>query len=362
MTETHYHIPIRFQDGVRWIARIYRLNVCSPPKPIRQHYMRSESATLVFLEETSLPTPKVHYWTTETNSPFGVGLILVDDMPGKPIEWRAATEDQKLYVMDQLADIFIELAGYPCNCIGAFYDPGTSLINQCADPLVIDVSEEVIGVYGPFYSARAYHTTALQLILDGIDYGEMYETRAEQAYLITLFLQDLAHYHMPFSRHDDEEFFIQFPYSRAEHILVDDNFKITGIVNWDMVQAVAPGSAFRAPQIMLDFQDLFRGDGEPSDAEEAFAHRLELKLRPDIAYHVRRGRLLYQLDVCIHLLPHDPVLFDLVFQGLRDTIGEHAGAGLDMDEWDEMARARCADNTRLELMRRRDQDHRRFGH
>ncbi|BCS29694.1 uncharacterized protein APUU_71264A [Aspergillus puulaauensis] len=45
----NYHIEIRFQDGISWLARIRRLNATSPPPDLRAYIMRSEVATLQFL-------------------------------------------------------------------------------------------------------------------------------------------------------------------------------------------------------------------------------------------------------------------------------------------------------------------------
>ena len=62
----NHHVEIRFEDGVKWLARIRRFNATSPPSELRDHILRSEVATMKFLEQTSVPAPKVHDFALET--------------------------------------------------------------------------------------------------------------------------------------------------------------------------------------------------------------------------------------------------------------------------------------------------------
>lgn len=51
----NYHIEISFENGVKWIARIRRINGTSPPPVLRDYILESEVATLQFLEKTGVP-------------------------------------------------------------------------------------------------------------------------------------------------------------------------------------------------------------------------------------------------------------------------------------------------------------------
>ncbi|KAF3482194.1 uncharacterized protein GIQ15_04953 [Arthroderma uncinatum] len=55
----NYHVELRFDDGVSWIARIRRWNATSPPPKLRDAIIASEVYTLKFLEHLNIPTPKV---------------------------------------------------------------------------------------------------------------------------------------------------------------------------------------------------------------------------------------------------------------------------------------------------------------
>lgn len=84
----NYHIELRFEDGVIWIARVRRFNATSPPSALRDYIISSEVATLKFLEKTQIPAPNVHDFALEgADNPVGVGFILMDKLPGKSLRW-----------------------------------------------------------------------------------------------------------------------------------------------------------------------------------------------------------------------------------------------------------------------------------
>ena len=79
----NYHIPMKFEDGVNWNARVRRSNATSPPAALRDYIIQSEVATLKFLEQTAVLAPKVHDFELEgPGNPIGVGFMIVDRMPG----------------------------------------------------------------------------------------------------------------------------------------------------------------------------------------------------------------------------------------------------------------------------------------
>lgn len=62
----NYHIEVRFDDGIVWIARIRRLNATSPPAALRDYIIQSEVATLMFLKHTKVPAPEVYDFALKT--------------------------------------------------------------------------------------------------------------------------------------------------------------------------------------------------------------------------------------------------------------------------------------------------------
>lgn len=70
----------------------------------------SEVAILEFLEETAVPSPKVHLYQQESHgNPVGTSFVLMEKMPGTALRWNDARFEQRTKVMEQLVDILLEL-------------------------------------------------------------------------------------------------------------------------------------------------------------------------------------------------------------------------------------------------------------
>src|SRR3569833_2002909 len=129
----NYHIEVSFDDGMKWIARIRRFNATSPPVALRDYIIKSEVATLKFLELTDLPSPRVYDFASENaNNPVGVSHILMEKLLGKSLRWALATQKQKKNVMNQLADIFVELHKYPFDLLSSLDHPSDTHISALA--------------------------------------------------------------------------------------------------------------------------------------------------------------------------------------------------------------------------------------
>lgn len=106
------HVRIIFEDKVCWLARIRRSNATSPPPELRDRIFMSEIQTLLSLQKTDIPTPKVWDYALEgPENPVRVGYILMDCMPGKVLDWSSPSlsEEIKIKIIAQIADVYIQL-------------------------------------------------------------------------------------------------------------------------------------------------------------------------------------------------------------------------------------------------------------
>ncbi|TDZ34318.1 hypothetical protein C8035_v010720 [Colletotrichum spinosum] len=279
----NYHIEIRFDDGVEWIARIRSFNATSPPARLRDYIIQSEVATLQFLGKTGVPAPKVYDFALEhADNPVGVGYILMDKLPGRSLRWSIATPEQRENIMGQLADIFIELHKYPFDLLGSLDQPGGSRVGALARESLTDFTQSDMQTTGPFSSLEAYQTSSLQLTLDLIFRGEMYSQQTVDAYLIHRFLLDLIPYVSPASAPDDHSYYLKHADDKGDHILVDDDFNITGIIDWEWAHTAPPAHAFNSPVGLLPVADFYSGANDLGDDEVTFARLLEEKGRQDL--------------------------------------------------------------------------------
>lgn len=294
----NYHIQVGFADGITWIARIRRCNATSPPAKLRDFIIRSEVATLMFLERTNVPAPKVHDFAVEhPDNAVGVGYILMDKLPGKSLRWSIATRQQRRKVMSQLADTFCELRKYPFERLGSLSDPGEAKVGPLARESLVDMTESEMRTTGPFSSLSDYHLSSLRLILDLICREEIYSQQSVDAYLIHRFLIDLVPRvvnHLP----QEHDFYLKHADDKGDHILVDDDFNITGIIDWEWAHTAPPAHAFNSPIALLPVADFYNSKNNLGDDEAEFARLLEEKGRADLAQFVWDGRLQHRFSFC----------------------------------------------------------------
>ncbi|KAG8667765.1 hypothetical protein FPOAC2_12964 [Fusarium poae] len=346
MVGMNYHIEVRFDDGITWTARIRRFNATSPPKALRDYILRSEVATLTFLEKTGVPVPQVHDYALEhSDNPVRVGFILMDKLPGKSLRWSTATQQQREKVMDQLADTFLELQKYPFDLLGSLDIPGESHIGAFARESLTDFQQYEMRATGPFSSLKEYHVSSIQLILDLIVRDEMYSQRAVDAYIIHRYLLDLVPHVLP-AVHDDKKFYLKHADDKGDHILVDEDFNITGIIDWEWAHTASPAHAFNSPIGILPVADFYRGRNDLGDDEVVFACLLEKKGHGNLARYVRDGRLQHRFAFCCGYDLEDWDGFLGLFRGLRDATG--VDEGLEWDEWKIVALKRYKDDPGLQ--------------
>lgn len=348
----NYHVQVRFDDGVTWIARVRRFNATSPPRALRDYIIQSEVATLMFLDKTGVPAPKVYGFELEhPENPVGVGFILMEKLPGVSLRWSIATQHQREKVMSQLADTFVELHKYPFDLLGSLDYPGRSQVGALAQESLTNFEGSEMHTAGPFSSLDEYHNFSIRLILDLIVRGEMYSQQAVDAYLIHRYLIDLVPRVLP-SVQDDDKFYLKHADDKGDHILVDENFNITGIIDWEWAHTASPAHAFNSPIALLPVSDFYRGENSLGNDEAVFARLLEEKGHRDLARFVWNGRLQHRFAFCCGYDLADWDGFLGLFRGLRDAVG--VDEGLEWDQWKAVALKRYKDDYGLQLLLTRE--------
>jgi aminoglycoside phosphotransferase (APT) family kinase protein len=162
----NYHIEILFEDGISWLARIRRFNATSPPPELRDYILGSEVLTLQFLSKIKVPIPTVFDFNPDDSNPVGVSYILMEKLSGKSLRWSLTTLKQRQKVTSQLADIYIELKGFPFSVIGSFNQQNSSHIGPIARESLADFEDLHMTMLRPYMSSEEYFNAHIQLILD----------------------------------------------------------------------------------------------------------------------------------------------------------------------------------------------------
>lgn len=329
------HFDITFEDGVIWVCQIPRRNATCPPAVLRDRIIKNEVANLKFLANTSVPSPRVfgHGLELEDNS-FGASYILREKQPGHYVDWNSATEEQKLKVLDQCADIFIELSRHPFDSIGSLNEvDDTQIVGSLTLPFFSTFHGSEFKTIGPFASTESAFRAEIQAFLDEIlwgiwDHGSTLNN--VDAYLICLFFLELIPRVLPPDA-DDSKFYLKFC-GNGCHMLVDDDYNLVGTLDWACMY-ICPLEDFYAPAIIQFGDWIASPDFAPglSPEEAIFADRLRKKGRTDLVEVVQRGKdqMAFHESFAIDLADFREETL-LAFHNLRKLFGVDADL-----EWNE---------------------------
>lgn len=120
------------------------------------------------------------------------------------MRWWEASLEQKMKVMSQLANVFIELHRFPFEMMDSLNQPDTPHIGPFARESLTDSVGSEINSIGPCSSLKDYHVASIRLVLDLIMCEEIYTEQSVDAYLIHRFLLEIVPDVLPELRPDDD--------------------------------------------------------------------------------------------------------------------------------------------------------------
>lgn len=265
---------IRFLDGSpSWLFRVPRVasfTVGLPPSLV-EYLVLSEYATLKFLESTAVPAPRVFSYGicgTGTDHGTGVSFILMEEFDGTPwtgqgVSGEEATDDEIQKVLTGVADILIELEEHPFPKAGSLCLSSSGVIEVSA---VASDRFLVLTPRGPFATSTDYYTAFAEQYLELIADGQLYTEYPIEAYLVYRFLKDnvaqLVSSPPPDEKQQtaEERFYLKHVDDKGDHILVDKQLNITGIIDWQMARIVPPHEAFGTSLVTADMKTLCNGN------------------------------------------------------------------------------------------------------
>lgn len=282
----NYHGWILFDDGKRWIVRIPRASYNSVPETLVEYLVASEYATLKFLENTKVPAPRAYAFelASDPENAVGVSYILMEALPGTPYNSSRATLQQKSRVLGQLADILIELSNFPVPRAG-------SLIQQIDGDIEVSsfASNRFIALhqYGPFNDALSYFVQTAEQHLDLIADQQLYYEYQPDAFKFYMILRE--HAHLLGSNEQPSNFFLKHVDDKGDHLLVDENGNITGIIDWQFARCVPPSESFGPSYITADLGALYLGKVETSAEDRQLAKELRKRGAGNIAPYMEQN-------------------------------------------------------------------------
>lgn len=321
----------------------------------------SEIATLQFLAETKVPVPRVYaYELSSPDNAVGVSYILMEKLPGKPLDWDDATEQQRTRVMEQLADLYLELEKHPIPLTGSLVPSSNPSMTNRGSIQVGPFAQAPCFVtpdraLGPFNTLAETYTALVQQQQDMLANREV-GSLAVDSHLAFLWRLEALPELVAESTSRTGPFYLKHYDDKGDHILVDDEYNITGVIDWEFASVEAKELAFSSPCMMWPVGEFYDGSKVLSDEETKFAAIFEWRGRADIAALIRGGRKWQRyLFFMGGGIPHDMAEFVPLFQGLRkSSLGKDEEANISSySEWKESTLAGFAkgDNLLQDLMR-----------
>jgi Phosphotransferase enzyme family len=248
-------LELQFQNTF-WIARILVPNSRYPCDG-KACALENEVATLRYIREnTTIPVPFVYGYDADFKIEVGMPYILMEAMPGcrRFCGYLSGgipeTHIEKVY--RQIADILVQLHSHPFNKVGMLVpDPetGSYRVGKIVDPYYR------ISPYGPFETSLDFYQTRAKLLNNSRDgfatepIPEEYIPHQDEPELIP-FLVD-PHY-------NSGPFYLTHPDFAINNFLFDDDFNISGLVDWSGCQTMPLESFANPPDGIIPFPDEVR--------------------------------------------------------------------------------------------------------
>ena len=329
------NIDIDFEDGVTWLARVRLTYPNLPPDSVQDCIFLSEVATLKFLESTEVPSPQVYYHAISgPSNPVGVSFLLMEKLQGSPFQWQKATAKQRTKVMQQLARFYLEMEKHPFQSSGSLQlaENGSIEVGPVAQALYFQTPEKSLGPFDDFESSlRATVQAQIELICNGELAPFAADNYLTQCWRLSK-IADVA------ALDSSSAFYLKHAEDKGDHILIDEDYNVTGIIDWEFATTEPAAVAFSSPCMMWPVGDFYDGRNNLSVEEEEFAAILEKRGRPDMSDMVRRGRKIQRfIFVNGGSVAADRADFEALFQGLRAAMADTEGDINTFADWKEKA-------------------------
>lgn len=104
------------------LCEFLRTGFTNVPNELVDYLIASEYATLRFLESSKIPSPRVFAYglASDSSNRVGVGYIIMEALPGTPYNAYKVSPEQRQRVIQQVANILIEISEHPLPLAGSF--------------------------------------------------------------------------------------------------------------------------------------------------------------------------------------------------------------------------------------------------
>ncbi|WVQ65208.1 uncharacterized protein L199_003381 [Kwoniella botswanensis] len=336
------HLILTFDDGKKWCARIRKRNILAPTSAIRSMENQSEIASMKILNRITNGIVPMVYEIPKDLQPNTdeLDFFFMDFVPGKPLNAPILNGEETPEQMDQAVHDYalfqISLKSLSFDSIGSLY-PAPSDLKPKPDtsPVVVGPLlsfylrfDEAPHFVGPFKSNKERYLSSIDLVLGKIREGIFYPEIARFAYLAHLELKDMVNRYDHWETCEDGRFYFKHGEDKGDHIMIDEDGHITGVLDWEWAYVTSKSEAFGSCNAFMDPKTFWHGNNSLSRLELRLIEEYQTLGHPDLAECVKYGRLYQCLDVLVGRYP------DLDFlNGIREIVTGDQHSFCDTDEY-----------------------------
>lgn len=353
----NYHARIRFTDGSSTrLVRIPRTFGGLIPQSLIDYPVSSEYATLKFLETTKVPSPRAFSYGIQGSKEnrIGVSYLVMEEFPGQL--WngqgrqgrKSANMEDRAKVWEDLADILIELKRHP-------FPKACSLQIQDTDSKIVPsviASDRflVLDLSGPYETALDYYSGFVEQNMELISDGQLFPDFPVNAYFVFLFMKEsIPNLLEKTSPQPKREFYLKHIDDKGDHLMVDDDLNITGVIDWQMALTVPANEAFGPSLVIADMNRIYGGISCLTTDDLTLAQCLREKGAQELAETMsadeRLRRFFFALDCD---LPWDETL--QLVRGIWAAFGVENAQDMDWQEWKRSSLEKYKGDTRLQVI------------
>ncbi|WWC60598.1 uncharacterized protein I303_103172 [Kwoniella dejecticola CBS 10117] len=348
--DCNIHLPITFDDGVKWFIRVRQRGRKSPAE-ITDSIIRSEVCTLNLLKRSGIPVPEA--WLPRYlqkgctgGERLPINYFFYEVIEGKPLHLPIdgrdpieLPEDEMRAFVEEYAKLQIRFADMklPFNKIGCLVPAGNGLPDTSDESLEVGpiynrgtfMKPTPPYVFGPFSTIEERYLAHIDATLEYILRGALQKDLIIEDYLWHLELREYIQVSSQLNTPACEPVFIKHADERGDHLMRDHAGHIVGILDWEWAYVTTKEEAFSAPSVFNLNLNFWRfGDNSLRPIEQALIDAYTRLDRPDLADCVRDGKIYNRLEM---IGQYDPMWAK---SGFREVFGNNIPADFNPPEKD----------------------------
>ncbi|KAK9243771.1 hypothetical protein V1506DRAFT_523382 [Lipomyces tetrasporus] len=244
---------VEFDDGVRYVVRVPATGWGGRFTEIAKRSLVSQALTLRWIrKETAVPVPDVYAFDISSTNEIGAPYILMSFINGHIVSSKwfdrtgpTALEERRLRTLDTLAQVMSQLQKFQFDKIGSLEFENGTVGNSIRIGPCYRWDEGIFGdedygkdlrveEFGPFESSKSYLRHCVSHYWD--------PRKQSPLALGSRMILDMMISCLPLSTKgvstNQESFVLSLPDFDSQNIIIDERGNITGIIDWDNVQAV----------------------------------------------------------------------------------------------------------------------------